>query len=360
VREVLGRQLWTITGLILSAILLLAVAQATPEAAPEQGEPAQPGSAQAARIPVSHGLLALPAAPVKAVRARTVTAKSSATTTAAQVLNANPADYVGETTCLTCHEDQKYAGTAHGLKTNNRTPAATHGCESCHGPGKAHVDAGGDPANIIRPAALTKQESSALCATCHTSRTHALWAGSQHDQRNVGCITCHSVHAAKGATLLKAKSEQETCATCHRTVVNKTNRFHHMPVREGGLTCTSCHNVHGSTNVRLLKVGTTIDESCSSCHADKRGPYLWEHAPVSESCITCHDPHGSNNDRMLVSKQPFLCQRCHVTSRHPPTVYDGFLLNNSSNANKVYGRSCTVCHQLVHGSNAPSGKALLR
>ena len=40
---------------------------------------------------------------------------------------------------------------------------------------------------------------------------------------------------------------------------------------------------------------------------------------------------------MLVSKLPFLCQRCHVTSRHPPTVYDGFLLNNSQNANKIFG-----------------------
>jgi predicted CXXCH cytochrome family protein len=87
---------------------------------------------------------------------------------------------------------------------------------------------------------------------------------------------------------------------------------------------------------------------------------LWEHAPVAESCVTCHDPHGSNNDRMLVSKQPFLCQRCHVTSRHPPTVYEGYLLQNSQNANKIFGRACTNCHQLIHGSNAPSGKALLR
>jgi DmsE family decaheme c-type cytochrome len=133
-----------------------------------------------------------------------------------------------------------------------------------------------------------------------------------------------------------------------------------MPVREGALTCSSCHNVHGSTNVKLLRAGTTIDESCTSCHADKRGPYLWEHAPVTESCTTCHDSHGSNNDRMLVSKLPFLCQRCHVTSRHPPTVYDGFVLNNSSNANKIYARSCVICHQMIHGSNAPSGKALLR
>ena len=121
----------------------------------------------------------------------------------------------------------------------------------------------------------------------------------------------------------RRRDQTALCSTCHKNVANKTYRFNHMPVREGAMNCGSCHNVHGSTNVKLLRAGTTVDESCTSCHADKRGPYLWEHAPVSEACTTCHDPHGSNNDRMLVSKQPFLCQRCHVTSRHPPTVYDG-------------------------------------
>src|SRR5436190_16603863 len=57
----------------------------------------------------------------------------------AAVLAQDPSQYVGETVCLTCHETQKYDGTAHALKSNERTPAATHGCESCHGPGKAHV-----------------------------------------------------------------------------------------------------------------------------------------------------------------------------------------------------------------------------
>lgn len=277
----------------------------------------------------------------------------------AQAAAQDPAQYVGEATCLGCHEDQKYNGTAHAQAFNARTPAATHGCESCHGPGKAHVDSG--DATLIRNFnTMTPQEASETCASCHDRASHALWAGSQHDQRNVGCATCHSIHSAKGTPQLKTRTQMELCSTCHRNVVNRQHRFNHMPVREGAMTCTSCHNVHGSTNVKLLRVGTTIDESCTSCHTEKRGPYLWEHAPVSDSCITCHDPHGSNNDRMLVARQPFLCQRCHVTSRHPPTVYDGYLLNNSSNANKIYGRACTVCHQLVHGSNAPSGKALLR
>jgi len=46
--------------------------------------------------------------------------------------------YVGESTCVTCH-DQSYKGTKHALAFNERTPAATHGCESCHGPGQKHA-----------------------------------------------------------------------------------------------------------------------------------------------------------------------------------------------------------------------------
>jgi len=268
-------------------------------------------------------------------------------------------DYAGQATCLSCHEDHAYAGTAHSRAFNERTPAAGQGCESCHGPGRAHAESG-DATLIRRFSTMAPADVSETCTSCHNRAAHALWDGSQHDQRNVGCATCHSVHAAKSAPLLKAQDQRALCSTCHRNVVNRTHRFNHMPLREGALTCTSCHNPHGSTNVRLLKVGTTVDESCTSCHADKRGPYLWEHAPVSESCVTCHDPHGSNNERMLVSKPPFLCQRCHVTSRHPPTVYDGYLLQNSQNANKIYARGCVNCHQLIHGSNAPSGKAFLR
>ena len=119
--------------------------------------------------------------------------------------------------------------------------------------------------------------------------------------------------------------------------------------------------MHGSTNVKLLKAGTTIDESCVSCHAEKRGPVpLGARAGVRQLHDLPRSARQSNNDRMLVAKQPFLCQRCHVTSRHPPTVYEGYVLQTSQNANKIFGKSCVSCHQQVHGSNAPSGKAFLR
>ncbi len=273
---------------------------------------------------------------------------------------ASAASYAGEEICLTCHEGQAYARTAHAVKSSARTPAAQHGCESCHGPGKDHAEAAGDTSKIVNPAKLKPTEASETCTTCHNRSTHALWDGSQHDQRNVGCTTCHSVHGSKGDRQLKTEHQEELCGRCHAQIVKRQHRFNHMPIREGKMQCSSCHNVHGSQNVRLLKTGTTVSASCASCHADKRGPYLWEHAPVADNCTICHDPHGSNNDRMLVAKSPYICQRCHVTSRHPPTIYDGYLLRNSQSANKMFGKSCASCHQQVHGSNAPSGKAFLR
>jgi DmsE family decaheme c-type cytochrome len=274
--------------------------------------------------------------------------------------DAQPGNYVGQETCLTCHEDRNYKGTLHALTSNPRTPASTHGCESCHGPGRAHAESDGDKTKIVNLKTLSPQRASETCVTCHDRSKHGLWSGSQHDSRNVGCLSCHSVHSPVGAKQLKAASEPALCATCHRNIVNKMNRFNHMPVREDRLQCSSCHNPHGSTNQKLLKTGTTVDESCTSCHSEKRGPYLWEHAPVANACVTCHDPHGSNNERMLAAKVPFLCQRCHVTSRHPPTVYEGFVLANSTNANKMFGRGCVACHSQIHGSNAPSGRAFLR
>jgi DmsE family decaheme c-type cytochrome len=186
-----------------------------------------------------------------------------------------------------------------------------------------------------------------------------LWKGSVHDARNLSCTTCHSVHSPKSSTAqLKTASAIDTCVTCHRTEVAKTQRSGHMPLREGKMTCTSCHDPHGSTNVRLLKVGNWVNETCVSCHTEKRGPFLWDHAPVREACNTCHDPHGSTNDRMLVAKLPMLCQRCHIGTRHPSTIYDGNQLRSRSN--RLIGRGCVNCHSQIHGSNSPAGNTFLR
>jgi DmsE family decaheme c-type cytochrome len=267
------------------------------------------------------------------------------------------AGYAGTDTCVTCHSDQTVHG-PHARSINARTPMAQLGCEACHGPGKAHADAGGDPDLMRAFRELSPDEASATCTTCHNRSEHAMWDGSAHQARQLSCTTCHSVHAPKSeeAQLVKATAIQ-ICADCHRDKVAKVDRSGHMPVREGKMTCSTCHNPHGSANVRLLRAGFSIAESCTSCHADKRGPYLFEHAPVRENCASCHDPHGSPNERMLVHKQPFMCQRCHSHTRHPGTLYDNRVVRSS---NRLFARSCVTCHAQVHGSNHPSGHFFLR
>jgi DmsE family decaheme c-type cytochrome len=267
--------------------------------------------------------------------------------------------YVGTETCVTCHEgyDASVNRSKHAFAKDPRTPAAKEGCESCHGPGEAHTQ---DPASV-KPrqfAKISAQETSDTCTTCHNRGEHAMWAGSAHNSRNVTCTSCHSVHKpASEKGFLKASTQTAQCASCHSDKANKLDRSGHMPVREGKMECTSCHNPHGSKNTRLLRAGFNVNESCTSCHAEKRGPFLWEHAPVRESCVSCHDPHGSSNERMLVAKQPFLCQRCHNHTRHPATIYDA---NQLKTSNRIFGRSCVQCHQQLHGSNHPSGNFLVR
>jgi DmsE family decaheme c-type cytochrome len=117
----------------------------------------------------------------------------------------------------------------------------------------------------------------------------------------------------------------------------------------------------------------TVNETCYTCHAEKRGPFLWEHSPVVDDCTNCHTPHGSSNTPLLKSRAPFLCQQCH-SGDHGKNIYSGGNLpgGNITSVNGIQGvanqsppaqlnaRSCMNCHSLVHGSNHPAGAKFQR
>jgi DmsE family decaheme c-type cytochrome len=106
---------------------------------------------------------------------------------------------------------------------------------------------------------------------------------------------------------------------------------------------------------------------CYACHAEKRGPFLWEHAPVRESCLNCHQPHGSNQDKLLQEPRPYLCSKCHDPAvGHPGQLFQASqsaasnLANGTASSARVIGRACQNCHSQIHGSNHPSGARFQR
>jgi len=61
-------------------------------------------------------------------------------------------DYVGAETCKACHQElyESWEKSAHWKTTlRANSPPAQQGCESCHGPGAAHVAGGGDKTKIF-------------------------------------------------------------------------------------------------------------------------------------------------------------------------------------------------------------------
>jgi DmsE family decaheme c-type cytochrome len=260
--------------------------------------------------------------------------------------------------CLSCHED-----TVKAFETTHHA-GLENSCQSCHGDVSKHLTSvleTGEPGPVVSIKRLKPEESTRLCLTCHDKDERAHFEGGVHDRRGVACISCHSVHSFKSShSQLKEATESETCFQCHKQIRAKTMRQSHHPVREGKLDCGSCHDPHDGTKPKMIRANWT-NELCLTCHTEKRGPFLWEHAPVREDCTLCHDPHGSNHERLLVARQPFLCQRCHLNTRHPGTLYDGTNASTGINpSNRAVEHACKNCHQNVHGGNAPSGPYLGR
>jgi DmsE family decaheme c-type cytochrome len=156
----------------------------------------------------------------------------------------------------------------------------------------------------------------------------------------------------------------EQCFSCHKDTRAEAWKTSHHPIREGKVSCADCHNPHGTATPKMI-LAASVNDQCYSCHAEKRGPFLWEHPPVRESCLNCHTPHGSNHLKLQRTSVPFLCQQCHANTRHPGTLYDGLRLPTLENeppnplaSNRLFNRACLDCHAAIHGSNHPSSPYL--
>lgn len=317
--------------------------------------------------------------------------------------------YVGPETCLKCHKKMAtgWSMTVH-RKTIFNTDPAKKGCEACHGPGRAHVEGGGDPSLIVRPERLKPSETATICLGCHTQEHVTLWRTSTHARAKLSCTNCHDTHgpdpavltkdianaklelegltrslkeaemagtvAAAGSkekteaneraaelrakrdalladlkgneTLFQRTTEPYVCYNCHRNKQAEANLPSHHPIKEGKMYCSDCHNPHGGPAGMLREESTP--ETCFRCHAEKLGPFVYDHPPVTEDCSICHKPHGSVNNNLLTQPGAALCLKCH------PSPHGGQRLNTTTGNFTLFAErhaNCLGCHPEIHGSD---------
>ena len=276
----------------------------------------------------------------------------------------------GADTCLKCHDADREVpvteifSTPHANRADADSPFADKQCETCHGPGGAHgkrMKRGEErpPMFDFDPKAHPAKDIDGKCLACHDDRHRGDWVGGPHERNGVTCVACHDVHA-KRDPMTDPLTQNQTCTGCHKKQLAESRQVSAHPTREGDMACTSCHAPHDAKGSEALLAKNTTNELCYDCHAEKRGPFLWEHAPATEDCLPCHKPHGSNHAALLTRSAPLLCQSCHSAAGHPSIAYTSGSLIGPTPSAMVLGRSCMNCHSQVHGSNHPSGAQLNR
>jgi DmsE family decaheme c-type cytochrome len=259
--------------------------------------------------------------------------------------------YVGADACKSCHEDiyQGLQKTRHWnsiLKTKAGVEA--HSCETCHGPAGGHME-DADPKKIFSFKTATAKEINQRCLECHSSgKDHMNFSRSAHSQNNLSCLSCHSAHQAINKQFLLIKAQPSLCYSCHQTIKPQFNMPFHHRVEEGLIQCSDCHNPHGGFVGKQLRSAAARDSVCYTCHADKQGPFVFEHQAVkTEGCETCHSPHGSPNPRLLkASNLNILCLKCHTGSTFSSATGTPDFHNQAAQY-----QACTICHAQIHGSN---------
>lgn len=214
------------------------------------------------------------------------------------------ATFVGSDECAQCHEKTvRDFKTADHARLQAKGPNAKDmGCESCHGPGSKHVEAGGGAGTIVNP-----------------------------------------------------QKSPETCFQCHLDKKAQFSMPYTHPVLQGKMSCSDCHNPHKGS---AMKSGGTqlasMNETCIQCHTQQRGPFVFPHDATREGCVSCHSPHGSTNQRMLTERNSNLCLKCHFQDQLAGAGNGSILIGGGSHSSsRLIRGTCwsSGCHEAVHGSN---------
>lgn len=213
------------------------------------------------------------------------------------------AHFVGNRACFDCHTNitRQFEASPHArLQLENAALPDGTGCESCHGPGSKHVEAGGGYDKFI----------------------------------------------------VNPRKDPDACFRCHLATQAEFELPDHHPVIEGHMNCVQCHDPHGEDIFKPAGglAMARLNEGCAQCHREQTRPFVFEHPALREGCTTCHQPHGSVNRMLLPQPDNNLCFRCH--SQNQSTAGQIYIGSSLHTYYLSVGTCWSAgCHTAVHGSD---------
>ena len=196
-------------------------------------------------------------------------------------------------------------------------------CESCHGPGSAHL-------GIISNSKISTSIATENCATCHDDGHYHIfptqWEYSGKDATEFDGRGFHGGHAI-GTWI--ARGGSASCAPCHSGSGYIQWNYEGRPSNQYGLpsgittvpepttiTCAVCHDPHDASNIHQLRFadtqlgdGTPITfdlygtgSQCMECHRSRR--YAIEYASDIGNASSHYGPHHGPQADMLIGANP--------------------------------------------------------
>jgi len=285
-----------------------------------------------------------------------------------QAFLAPPEDPFGEVLwndiCIECHSTGGQPRISQsGAPSNPRVVEFGISCESCHGPGRDHVEANRSPwhrfwnrnledPTITNPKRLSARRASHVCGRCHSITSHAVndvWEGHWNafepgdDLEADGRVVMHP--ESKDPAHQKVIAEHARVEAGRfprdrfwsdgavRVAGRELNDVVTSPCFEGGeFSCLSCHAMHDYESVvDQLDSEKTGDRACLQCHERFEQDITAHTAHPEESsgsrCANCHLPYTTygllkaiRSHRVsspsvateLSTGRPNACNACHL------------------------------------------------
>jgi hypothetical protein len=264
-------------------------------------------------------------------------------------------------------------------------------CESCHGPGSAHL-------GITSNSKMVKSLSTDNCAWCHDSGTHHAfpeqWDHSGDDATNYDGRGFHGGH---GIGTWIARGERGSCAPCHSGAGYVAWNYQGRPVNSYGLpasiddppaatkhTCATCHDPHDATNIHQLRFQDTqlgdatpitfalygTGSQCMECHRSRRNAvdytsdfgnasshYGPHHGPQADMLIGANAPDFGiqlpTSPHSLAAENA--CVDCHMAGELTDpdgniNLVGGHSWNMNDSEGNDHVEACAPCHGNIGSS----------